>query len=301
MEEIKTIHGCTCKNEWSFTPGGKKYKGCIMGGPDNALCPTTYKKGNLKKSCLGSKAARPYCVVNEKECGYYTYKESGIPGVGTDWCDWSSYTFGNTQRRPAFVLHQNKFYGGLILYIILYYLGGIYIFNKFNYSSGLVTWLPNPSLFAATLSWTSSLPYLDIFKYLSNKPTTTAVGAFSNKTLQICGLLGLAFVALRRKNTKQSIIFICVMLLFSHAIGPPLILRICAFIYYKILARHDTDANDPNITRFSRKIQLLLTSIFGFIIAMFLIYIENLIIRYLEGNKYIQKRLSALVGKYILF
>jgi len=151
------------------------------------------------------------------------------------------------------------------------------------------------------LSWASNIPYLNMFKYLSNRPTTSAVGAFSNKTLQVCGLLGVAFVAIKEKNKTKALIFTSVMLLLSHTIGPPLIIRFCAFIYYKILARHDPDADDPNITRFSRKIQLLLTSIFGIALGLFIIYIENLIIEYLVANKYIHKRLSALAAKHKLF
>ena len=66
----KTIHGCTCKEEWSFTPDGKKYKGCVIGGPDNALCPLTDDPKKVKESCKGSSHARPYCAVKEKNCGW---------------------------------------------------------------------------------------------------------------------------------------------------------------------------------------------------------------------------------------
>ena len=91
----KTIHGCTCKEEWSFTPDGKKYKGCVIGGPDNALCPLTDDPKKVKESCKGSSHARPYCAVKEKNCGLINKRDSGLQkGQGIDWCDWSPYTFG---------------------------------------------------------------------------------------------------------------------------------------------------------------------------------------------------------------
>ena len=62
----KTIHGCTCKEDWSFAPGGKKYKGCVIGGPDNALCPLTKDPNKVKDSCRGSSHSRPYCAVKAK-------------------------------------------------------------------------------------------------------------------------------------------------------------------------------------------------------------------------------------------
>ena len=150
----KTIHGCTCKEEWSFAPGGKKYKGCVMGGPDNALCPLTKDSNKLKKGCIGSSQSRPYCAVKEKNCGWIKKNDSGLQeGQGIDWCDWSTFSFGEERNTPPMILNPRRYYIGLGIFIIIYTFIIPWIFYATNKLFLLNSLLPNFHLFATALSF----------------------------------------------------------------------------------------------------------------------------------------------------
>ena len=202
-------------------------------------------------------------------------------------CNWSPFSYGSETMRQQAIIAKRHIYPGLILYLIGFYLIMPWIFYKINHLDLLTTWLPNSLLLATSLEWHwSRTPGLFIFNYIADNPTTSHAGEISAKYLKVASILGLAFVAstIGFKNIKRGLIFAIVMLIFTHAIGPPLISRFCAFVFYNILARNDPTANDPNNISFLIKVKLMITSIIGMVTSILLIILEGKILHFINAH-----------------
>ena len=290
----KTIHGCTCKEEWSFTPDGKKYKGCVIGGPDNALCPLTDDPKKVKESCKGSSHARPYCAVKEKNCGWINKRDSGLQkGQGIDWCDWSPYTFGEARNAPPLIYNTRRYYLGLAIYIILYTVCIPWILYKVNKLYLMTAVLPNYHLFAEALSFHKGVGAgvsPSIFSFLTiNEVSPNACSLISDKILDLCSLLGLMYIVTTnslKKGVLYGILFGIIILIVTHILGGFVISRVCSILYYKVFTYMRTHWSDSRRT--------LISAMGGGIVAIFLIVMEAHLLKYLDTSKDLLK----IIKKY---
>ena len=280
----KTIHGCTCKEEWSFTPGGKKYKGCVIGGPDNALCPLTEDPNKIKESCKGSSRSRPYCVVKEKNCGWTTKRDSGLKdGNGIDWCDWSPLSFGEARNAPPLLIDTYRYYIGLAIYIAVYTFCIPWILYKANKLYLLAALLPNYHLFAEALSFHKGFGAglkTSIFSFLTiNETSPNSCSLISDKILDLCSLLGFVYIVTvnsLKNGIWYGIIFGLIILLITHILGSFIISRTCSIIYYKALSWRRT--------HLSNRTRTIISSLGGSIVAFILIFIEAILLKKLNNK-----------------
>ena len=92
---IRTIHGCTCKDEYMV--GKYKFKNqCVYGGNDGAggtpgTCPPVANIKNLSKNCIRD-ANRLRCLIKEQgKCGYRGVEWGGVLDKDEDW-DFCAYS-----------------------------------------------------------------------------------------------------------------------------------------------------------------------------------------------------------------
>ena len=280
----KTIHGCTCKEEWSFAPGGKKYKGCVMGGPDNALCPLTKDSNKLKKSCIGSSQSRPYCAVKEKNCGWIKKNDSGLQeGQGIDWCDWSTFSFGEERNTPPMILNPRRYYIGLGIFIIIYTFIIPWILYATNKLFLLNSLLPNFHLFATVLSFPSThTGSYDTSKFsflIVNEAAPNTVALISSKILDLCSLLGLVYIVIInsiKKNIAYGLVFGAIILTMTHLVGVNIIKKTNNYLYYKILTKKQTG--------WGKRKRSFISAIGGMGIALIMIFVEGVLLKQLNDN-----------------
>ena len=293
----KTIHGCTCKEEWSFAPGGKKYKGCIIGGPDNALCPLTEDPNKVKDSCKGSSHSRPYCAVKEKNCGWVKKRDSGLQdGQGIDWCDWSTLPFGEARNTPPLIYDAKRYYIGLIIYIIIYTFVLPWILYTANKLYLLTALLPNYHLFAEALSFHKGFggghAGPSIFSFLVvNESSPNTVAVISNKILDLCSLLGLVYIVVVNsisKNIIYGLAFGFIILIMTHLLGSFIISKTCSYLYYKIFTYPRTG--------WKKEKRTLISALGGIIVALLLIFIEAIMLKKLRTG-YIERIVNIIMHK----
>lgn len=294
----KTIHGCTCKEEWSFTPDGKKYKGCVVGGPDNALCPLSEDIDNIKESCKGSSHSRPYCVVKEKNCGWVHKDDSGMKdGEGIDWCDWSTLPFGEARNTPPLIIDEKRYYVGLLIYITVYSIVIPWVLYATNKLYLLAALLPNYHLFAEALSFHRGFggghKGPSIFSFLVvNESSPNTVSVISNKILTLCSLLGLVYIVVinsLQKGVLYGVAFGIIILIMTHLLGSFLISKVCSYLYYRVFTY--------SRTKWKSGTRAFISALGGVAAALLLIFIEALMLKKLRTG-YINK-IANIIMHYI--
>ena len=149
---IKTIHGCTCKDE--FMIGKYKIKGqCAYGGNDGAggkkgTCPPVTDPKKLSKDCIRD-ADRPRCIIKEQgKCGYRGVEWGGVLDKDEYW-DFCTFSEKNALKaeneKYTEVGLQSPFraFCGFIIFIAIFVFASIAYRNGF-FNTQLFSWITDP-------------------------------------------------------------------------------------------------------------------------------------------------------------
>jgi len=281
MTNIKTVHNCTCKDEYKVK--GKTFKGCVFGSNTDPKCPVEQRKSALAKECDDDDKTL-WCEVKEKNCGYYD--DSGS-GSRWDHCDYPlEATLDDAESISApMLLNGVKYIIGTIIFLAVF---GILLpmwFAKRGWIELIEVWVTNLDLMATVLSFRGGLFGTGLFSYLYRLTDQGPISYYSQLMVNYFALLGVTLVVAHRVYRTKSIphgwSVAMVMLMVTYLV-PNTIIRSWMEKTFNYFAEHVDDGaklhGDPHKKATAAAIGV------GGALAVFFIYLEKFILEHQIRN-----------------
>ena len=226
---IKTIHGCTCKDE--FMIGKYKIKGqCAYGGNDGAggkkgTCPPVTDPKKLSKDCIRD-ADRPRCIIKEQgKCGYRGVEWGGVLDKDEYWdfCTFSeknALKAENEKYTEVELRSPFRAFCGFIIFIAIFVFAiPTIIYKKDSRSvSFILFWLANITWFATSIAYRNGFFNTQLFSWITKTDPTNIYTKITMLILQIISLLSVVMLILNMKKTKTPLIIKLLLLGGMYAV-----------------------------------------------------------------------------------
>lgn len=225
---IKTIHGCTCKDE--FMIGKYKIKDqCAYGGNDGAggkkgTCPPVTDPKKLSKDCIRD-ADRPRCIIKEQgKCGYRGVEWGGVLDKDEYW-DFCTFSEKNALKaeneKYTEVGLQSPFrtFCGFIIFIAIFVFAipTVIYKKKSNTVSFLLFWLTNITWFAASIAYRNGFFNTRLFSWITDPEPTNIYTKITKFILQTISLLSLLMLILKMKKKSSPIQLLLLICMYALA------------------------------------------------------------------------------------